>query len=159
MAPVEWTSDLSVGVEVIDNQHKRIVLYINQLQEARKTQDRVKVGTVLSELVDYTQSHFGFEEAMLEEAGYPYLKAHKRVHELFIKRVNELVRRFETHEDVADTVTKLLITWLLNHIRSEDADYSEAVKRNLGAAHIDLSEGSNDGWLRSTLKRFFPRAA
>ncbi len=158
MSPLEWTEDLSVGVEVIDNQHKRIVQYINQLQQARETLDRHQVGAVLSELVDYTQSHFGFEEAMMEEAGYPYLNAHKRVHELFVKRVGGLVQRFELGDDVADELLKTLITWLLNHIRNEDADYSEAVQRNLGSAHLDLSDKSG-GWLHNALKRFFSSAA
>ena len=63
-----WTPDLSVGIEIIDNQHKRIVEYINQLHEARIRQDKEAISQVIEELVDYTLSPFSFEESMMEEA-------------------------------------------------------------------------------------------
>ena len=31
---ITWTPDLSVGIDVIDGQHQRIVEYINMLHEA-----------------------------------------------------------------------------------------------------------------------------
>lgn len=31
MSYMKWTSDLELGIEVIDNQHRRIVEYMNDL--------------------------------------------------------------------------------------------------------------------------------
>jgi len=63
---IVWESKLDTGIEVIDNQHKRIVAYVNQLETARRSGDKVMVIDVIEQLVDYTQSHFSFEEAMME---------------------------------------------------------------------------------------------
>ena len=66
---IVWTKDLNTGIDVIDEQHKSIADYINNLERAIKQQDRTAVGQVLDELVDYTLSHFAFEESLQEEAG------------------------------------------------------------------------------------------
>ena len=61
MAYLTWTDNLDTGIEVIDGQHKRIVDYINQLHDARLSQNRKVIGKVIEDTVDYTLSHFGFE--------------------------------------------------------------------------------------------------
>ena len=37
MAFLEWTRDLEFGIPVIDDQHKRIVAFINELNDALET--------------------------------------------------------------------------------------------------------------------------
>jgi len=90
-----------------------------------------EIGHVIDELVDYTLSHFAFEESMQEEAGYPFLKAHKRVHEMFVKKVADLQHRFSLGEDVSEELHKMLFNWLYNHIKRDDADYVEYVNKNI----------------------------
>lgn len=127
--PIIWNSTLNTGIDVIDSQHKRIVSYINALEEARAAKDRVRVGHIIEQLVDYTQSHFGFEESLMEEAGYRFLKPHQKVHELFIRRVNGFTVRAAKGEDVSEELHTMLSTWLLNHIAHEDRDYAASVKK------------------------------
>jgi len=38
-------------------------------------------------------SHFSFEEELQERSRHPFVKAHKRVHEIFVKRVAEFQTR------------------------------------------------------------------
>ena len=63
--PIIWNDTLNTGISVIDSQHRRIVAYINALEEARSAKDRAQVGQIIEQLVDYTQSHFGFEESLM----------------------------------------------------------------------------------------------
>ncbi len=127
-----WTPDLNTGIDVIDKQHKRIVDYINQLHDASISgQQREAIGEVIDELVDYTLSHFAFEESMQEEANYPFYKAHKKVHDLFVKRVSSYQERFKQGDDVSEDLNNMLVTWLFNHIKRDDADYVASVKANL----------------------------
>lgn len=149
---IRWTSDLNTGIDVIDKQHMRIVDYINDLEKAHQQQDKDLVGRVLNDLVDYTLSHFTFEESLQEEAGYQFCKPHKKVHELFIRRVNEYIERFRLGDDVTAEIHKLLSSWLINHIKRDDADYVLAVKANMLniVAEKDKKE-ERGGWL----KRFF----
>ncbi len=132
MAKFIWTDQLNVGIEVIDQQHRRIVEYINQLDDARTNgSSKEEIGYLINDLVDYTISHFGFEESMQEEAQYPFFKSHKKVHDLFAQRVSEFQVRFDKGEDISKALNSMLVTWLFNHIKRDDVDYVEIVKAHL----------------------------
>jgi hemerythrin len=94
---MKWLKEYELGIDAIDNQHKRIVEYINELEKAHGLGNEGYITFVLDGLVDYTLTHFQFEEGMQEKAGYPFLKAHKRIHAIYIKGddrdYGELVRR------------------------------------------------------------------
>ena len=148
---LNWTPDLSVGIEVIDSQHKRIVEYINLLHDARIRGDKDAIHRVIEELVDYTLSHFSFEESMMEEAHYRFLAPHKKVHELFVRRVGEFQQRFKLGEDVsivAADMQNTLVTWLMNHIKREDMDYGPTVRASLGEDKLKQTAAVKSGWLR-----------
>lgn len=143
----EWTEDLETGIDIIDEQHKRIVQYINNLYDASHGGNPKVVGEVIDELVDYTISHFAFEESLMEKADYAFLEPHKKVHELFVKKVNQFVERHAKGEDVSGELLRMLQRWLLNHIKHEDADYSAVVKRSMALMKKEDT--------RSWLSRFF----
>jgi hemerythrin len=129
MDKLVWNAALDTGIGVIDRQHRKIVDYINQLHDAHANESQPEqIGQVIAELVDYTHSHFAFEETLQEDAKYPFCEAHKKIHERFIKRVKEYQERFKLGEDVSRELHVLLVTWLLNHIKHEDADYVDDVK-------------------------------
>ena len=156
MPYIEWDDSLSVRVEVIDKQHMRIVDYINELHEITHGSlpaDEKKQHTinVLNDAVDYTESHFSFEESMMEEAHYPYLKAHSRVHQLLVRRVMEYKARFAKGEDIAQELLDTLSRWLINHIKNEDKDYSKW----LVDTEKHPAPTQNEGWLSRQLQRFF----
>ncbi len=152
MAYLHWSSDLNTGIEVIDKQHQRIVDYLNELDSANEGGNQETVNYVLNQLVDYTLTHFAFEEELQERAGYPFIKAHKRVHEIFTKRVAEFQTRSAAGENVAPELLSMLKIWLINHIKGDDADYAESVKKMLG---VEGTADKTGGWLGSALKKFF----
>ncbi|ACR13937.1 bacteriohemerythrin [Teredinibacter turnerae] len=128
---ITWNSELELGIPVIDSQHRRIVEYINAVYHARNTHSLEEIVEVLDELVDYTLSHFAFEENLMEEAGYPFLNAHKKVHRLFARRVGSFQQRVKTGEDITEELLHVLKAWLINHIKCDDRDYSEVVRANM----------------------------
>ncbi|MDR2128756.1 MAG: bacteriohemerythrin [Burkholderiaceae bacterium] len=138
MTRLVWTKDLDTGIAEIDSQHRRIVDYINKLYELRNSPDREALGEVIGETVDYTMSHFAFEESLLESAGYLFVGPHKKVHELFTRRVSEYQTRFQAGENVTVDLHGLLSRWLFNHIRNEDHGYIDAVK-----AYLRLAAGGS----------------
>ncbi len=152
MAYLHWSSDLDTGIETIDQQHRRIVDYMNDLDDANSAGNLTTTNRVLNQLVEYTVTHFAFEEELQEKAGYPFLRAHKRVHEIFTKRVAEYQKRAEAGENVAPEVLSMLKIWLVNHIKGDDADYAPAVRKMLG---VEGSKDTTGGWLGSALKKFF----
>ena len=124
MAHIQWSDELNTDIEVIDKQHKRIVGYINALEDVKGKNDRAVEEKVLNELVDYTLSHFAFEESLMEDAGYGFINGHKRVHQLFVKRVSDFMQRFKMGEDVTEELLTVLKAWLINHINGTDKQYS-----------------------------------
>lgn len=131
MAYLHWVPELDTGIPEIDTQHKRILDYINKLHDLRDSPDRAALGDVIGETVDYTLSHFAFEESVIESAGYMFAGPHKKVHELFTRKVAEMQSRFDAGEDVAAELHGMLSRWLFNHIRNEDHGYIDSVKAYL----------------------------
>lgn len=151
MPHIPWTAELEIGIDVIDGQHRRIVDYINRLRDLSGGSDRAVVNQVIADLIDYTYSHFAFEEALMEEAGYPSLAIHQRTHQAFRDRVDVFKRRNEEGEDVASPLAELLQTWLLEHILHDDTSYADLVREKMPRLH-----GRGNGtWLGDMVKRFF----
>jgi len=147
----KWEPSFSVGIAVIDDQHKRIIAYINELGTISIYHDKEKVRTVLLALLDYTVSHLAFEERLMQEAGYLKLAAHKQVHLSFIERIHFFTERYENGEDISKQLMTELQMWLINHIQNDDTDYKEVVQ-----AMLHKKEGQmNDGWLTTLIDKFF----
>lgn len=124
MAKTIWTSNLNTGIEAIDRQHKMIVEYINQLDDAKASGgNKALVAKVIDKLVDYTDSHFKYEERMLEQAEYPFLKAHQNVHQLFSRRLGGYQERFKRGENISEELHAMMFNWLFGHIKHDDMDY------------------------------------
>lgn len=120
---LEWNDSLNTGIDIIDKQHQRIVEYINKLHVAAKSGDRDVVGEVLAGLINYTISHFAFEEDLQNKHGYPLAVPHKKVHDTFIAHVAGYQRQHENGEDITRKLLGELVIWLRNHIKNEDQDY------------------------------------
>jgi hemerythrin len=125
MTVVQWTEAMSVGVEVLDNDHKRIIHLINGLHY-----DDAGFAELFNELLDYTNSHFEREEAHLEAIGYPGLDAHRVQHDSFADQVASMLKtvRNESAGDTGLRVADFLWTWLKSHILIEDLKYAAWTK-------------------------------
>lgn len=146
------------GIEPVDQQHQRLVDMVAQLEDVRKTaypnkdQKHEAVGGIVSEMIDYTIRHFAFEESLMQDAQYKFYSAHKRIHELLIKRAGEYKERWVSGEDIADELYDVLKRWLFNHILNDDKAYASAVKWNMG-----VLDSKDSGWLNHLLQRIFKK--
>jgi hemerythrin len=147
---VEWTPALETGIDVIDAQHKRIVDYINQLVD-HDQQDWEELALLVESLVDYTYSHFAFEEALMEQAEYEFLSVHQRTHQAFRERVEQMHERFINGDNISLDISYLLRSWLIDHIMKDDQSYVPAVKAQLPS----IKKKDSSTWLSSTIKRIF----
>lgn len=141
---VEWVSDLDTGISIIDEQHKKLLIFINQLAG---DVDRSSVSKVLSDLIDYTVSHFAFEESLQEQAGYRHIQSHKNVHERFIEHVNTFVDRHDKGEDIVDDLYVMLSTWLIDHIKREDMAYVAEVKTSMLDIIAERIKKEDSAWI------------
>ncbi len=126
---MEWTSDLSVGIEIIDNQHKELFERINDLVAAIKQKTcKYKIGDVIKFLDDYILFHFSEEEGIMQKYGYPDYPAHKAQHEIFLENFKKLkveLPKLEGGEkpgsyDLSVETNQVVVDWILLHIASVD---------------------------------------
>ena len=123
---VEWKEEYSVGIKSIDEQHKRLLNLINQLQTAidYSTGDQFE-REALGELVDYTKTHFSYEEGLMRDNDYPDFEPHKAQHVAMFKKVEEVLAEYEKDHDTAmSNAVEYLKQWLINHINGTDKQYS-----------------------------------
>ncbi len=123
---VEWKDDYSVGIDSIDQQHKKLINLINQLQTAvdYSTGEQFE-QEALDELVDYTKTHFTYEEGLMRDNDYPDFEPHKAQHEKMFKKVGEVLAEYEKDHDTAmSNAAEYLKDWLINHINGTDKEYS-----------------------------------
>ena len=113
---MKWVPEYNTGIDVIDDQHKRILDYINEIDDFSHHTNRERIKQILDNIIDYTQSHFTFEESLQEEAGYKYRVPHKRVHDLFIKKIESYRDRFEMGQAIEGELHEVLSKWLINHL-------------------------------------------
>ncbi len=123
---VAWDDSYSVGIQAIDDDHKKLLTLINNLQ----TSVLYPTGEAferhaLGELVDYTKYHFAREEKLMSEYDYPDFEPHRKQHEEMIAKVGDYMAAYENdREATIDELTVFLKTWLLSHIAGTDQKYS-----------------------------------
>ena len=63
---IEWSNELSVGIEEIDAQHKVLVDLLNQTHEAIQQRYTAQVtNDIIDQLGEYTRVHFAVEESLM----------------------------------------------------------------------------------------------
>ncbi len=144
---INWGPEFETGIDIIDEQHKRIFDYLLEIDHAITAQQADEVEKVVRALIDYAISHNTFEESLMENAGYPMLDPHHQVHEAFKARAQAYNARLAKGEDtfrLAREVRTDIALWLMNHIKKDDKHYVPFVKKSL--------EGS---FVSRMLKKFF----
>ena len=124
-----WSSDLSTGHALIDDDHRQLIGLINALYNAiDHKQDKAVIGKVLDNLIVYYQIHFAREEKEMLQRHYSGYSAHKQEHDAFINEVNGLKKSFDKGIPVsAPYVGKMLSDWLRNHIVKTDTQLASVL--------------------------------
>jgi hemerythrin len=122
---LQWDDSLSVGIEEIDNQHKKLVRMICDLHEAmRSGQGKSQVESIIKELTNYTVEHFGYEEKLLEQHKYSGYLNHRKEHEKFVDKVVAFGNDFRENRAALTTeIMNFLKDWLVGHIKGIDKKY------------------------------------
>lgn len=126
-ALIEWTDDLSVGIEEIDAQHKSLVDIVNELDRAvTEHRGRDAMSEILNRLDEYTRIHFAVEESLMRIFGYDDYEEHKAVHDDLIDQLQHIRAEFEAgHGGVTFELMQVLKNWLVKHIQHSDKEYTD----------------------------------
>jgi len=121
-----WSEDMSVGVDVLDADHKALFSILHHLRSDLGKKDEVEViGKTLTNLHDYTGYHFTLEEELMEACGYPGLHAHRKAHRKISEKIEGYMNTISSSGDAS--ITNELIdyvgSWLHVHIGGMDKAY------------------------------------
>ncbi len=133
MKEITWTKDLSVGIELIDVQHKMLIKHLNDLSQALESgQGAAKIASTLNFLIDYTNFHFTAEEKHMAANDYSELENHKKMHEEFKATLTNLEEELEEEgatQLLADSIDTLLVKWLFEHISTIDVKFGKFLNK------------------------------
>ena len=126
MALIQWEPELSVGIAEIDQQHKKLIEMINDLNDAMiQGKEREILYEVIRGLIAYTKLHFGTEEKYFDQYEYDDREAHKARHKEFIQKVAQFRDDFIRGEmNTPAELMNFLNRWWLEHIKGIDKKYT-----------------------------------
>ncbi|MCZ8237816.1 MAG: bacteriohemerythrin [Leptospiraceae bacterium] len=142
---IEWNDKYKTNIIEVDTQHKRLFTLMKELETLYNSHKGSLVGNqntiqkAISDLEQYTISHFLIEERIMEENNYPDLENHKLQHDKFTDKIHEFKEILNVKnnlqesdiEENLDHILKFLGTWLTNHIMIKDMDYKPFIKHVL----------------------------
>ncbi|MCL2029458.1 MAG: bacteriohemerythrin [Deltaproteobacteria bacterium] len=120
--PRLWRPELETGIPKLDAQHKEI------FRRAEILLDGVN-GEAMSCLGECLAKHFGAEERVQAEIGYPAAGAHQRNHNDFRRKFKDMYNK-QASAPPADRATaargmgQILVGWLRDHIVTHDQDFA-----------------------------------
>lgn len=129
---ISWKEEYSLGIEEIDNQHKRLFEIADMaygiLSDRLSIDKYDRIVGILEELRSYTKFHFGFEEEYMHTIGYRKLLSHKVEHDDFIERIDgvDLKKLDDDQEKYLTGILDFIIKWITGHILGRDRDYAQS---------------------------------
>lgn len=130
---LEWKESYSVGIELIDNQHKHLFNLGNSALELIKSDSCIdksqEIIQLIDDLIQYTKFHFSSEESYMLKINFPLYNSHKEEHNTFIKKINSIdVTNLSVnqHKQITDLVS-FLLNWILTHILENDKLLTKAI--------------------------------
>lgn len=122
MSVIIWKDSYSVGVALMDEQHKKLVTMINSMHGRHEPG---VIFDVVMQMFNYAAEHFQQEEDLLRKRSFTGLANQIREHKMFLRKATEFAGK-----DLSDIVTRtqmvtFLSEWLVHHILHEDMQYRE----------------------------------
>jgi hemerythrin len=128
---VEWDEKYSVGIPLIDDQHKELIRLTNELYQGCLGGDekaRTFFIITIRKVLDYVKYHFSAEEKLMKNAKYPLLEEHKKQHESFVLQLVTDVKSYhDGRKFVPNAFVRYLRDWILSHIAMMDTQYAKYI--------------------------------
>ena len=89
MPIIIWNETFRVGIDILDEQHKKLIEYVNLFYDnlyAQKCPDILI--PMLSNLYDYTYYHFKIEEKILLQNNHPNIVEHTNDHNTILSTLD-----------------------------------------------------------------------
>ncbi|MBI3443976.1 MAG: bacteriohemerythrin [Magnetospirillum sp.] len=122
MVLLRWDNALDTGVASLDKHHRQLFDLVNTVyRQMMGGEGGAGAAGMLAELDRTMHAHFEEEEAIMARHAYPALDSHRRGHQAFFQRVDQLRAALAAGQgQAAAEMFDYVSTWLVEHIRKED---------------------------------------
>jgi hemerythrin len=128
---ITWTDEWSVGNDVIDRQHKKLIHLVNLAEQYAESEDPAlseQFHELLHQVSTYAREHFETEENLLQFVGYSDLKAHAEEHNKLWGDMSSYLLAAAQKKLNKKEFAKFLLDWWLEHALQWDMKYKDALK-------------------------------
>lgn len=122
MRDLAWSDTLSVAIDEVDDDHRRLVDLFNVFAHAVSENEAPDyLEALLEELIACTVWHFKHEERLMLKHRYPGFAEHKEEHQELIEGVDEIRQNLlDAGMQATDEHIESLERWLVEHILTTD---------------------------------------
>ena len=122
MKDIDWGDLLSVSVDEIDEDHRKLLSIFNILNHSvAEGESPDYLAAVLEELINCTVWHFSHEERLMLKYGYEGIEEHRAEHRELINSAKKLQQEIlQGGKPVSDENIEFLEKWLTEHILTAD---------------------------------------
>ncbi|MCP4986169.1 MAG: bacteriohemerythrin [Colwellia sp.] len=154
MAELVWEQGMSVGIDSLDNDHKKLIAILSRLVSAKdENHQKDSIIDIFEKLEYYCQSHFEREETLLASINYQQFDSNKKSHQAFINKIPELKEQWlsavSEPEAVKEKIVLFLQEWLVKHIQEEALDYASAIHCHQEFKRYTSEKKAQKPWLRA----------
>jgi len=120
---IPWTPALETGHPVIDDDHRKLIASLNELDSAlKKGAGKEQVVQLLSFLNRYSREHFAREEAHMTRVNCPSKDANVKAHNEFVAKLDGWLAKLQAGPSLSVVleVHRETSRWITAHIVGVD---------------------------------------
>lgn len=113
----------AVAIDFMNHDHREFVDLRETLLARLGPADTAEIDGLLDELLAHTRRHFGDEEALMRETGFPPYAMHKGEHDSVLDDMAQRIEAWRTGRDAAalqDWLEREIGDWFVAHVSSMD---------------------------------------
>lgn len=130
---MKWKQDYSIGIPVVDAQHKQLFRMSDQLDaDLKEGLQAAEIEETLVHMGEYATRHFQVEEKYMAESKYPGLEQQRTVHWEFGRSFQDTYENFKKNglsQEVVDSLRRDLTNWIRDHVMGIDQQFGEYYKK------------------------------
>ena len=121
-----WNDNCSIGMDLIDAQHKHLFEIGNQayavFKKGIETDKYDDIIIIVEQLRNYTKHHFKCEEEYMLKINYTGYEEQKKEHNDFIKELDKinLHNIDKNQQEYIEDLLGFIFSWILEHILEKD---------------------------------------
>ncbi len=129
---IEWDDKYSVGISIIDDEHKQLIGIINKAIAARQhSNNSEEIIEILNEMNKYALTHFADEEAYMVQFDYPDYEQHRKEHQGFsIETMAFFDKITNSNRQLICKILEHLKSYLVSHVQGTDRKYIDCFKEH-----------------------------